>query len=237
LVTGLAHELNTPIGTASLVGSALTEQASIIERNLEANQIKRSDLAAFVKAVTEGASLISKTLNHANELVSTFKQVGVDQASMQRREFELSQTVADALGALAVSFKGSGVQLSSTVPIGIRIDSYPGMVTQILLNLIENARKHAFDAKSGGSVFVEARDFGEEVEIAVSDNGSGIPQDLREKIFEPFFTTKKGEGGSGLGLSIVQRLVTQGLGGSIELDSTSKEGSQFFIRFPKSAPS
>jgi PAS domain S-box-containing protein len=235
LVAGLAHELNSPIGSAYTVGSTLGENAKAMGYAIDANQVKKSTLTRFVRSVADGASLITKTLSHATELITTFKQVGVDQASMRRREFDLSETVRDILKALTVTFKGSGVKLSSSISPGIRLDSYPGMITQVLINLAENAKNHAFPDKGKGSVMIRAKDLNATVEITVQDSGCGIPVEIHDKIFTPFFTTKEGAGGSGLGLSIVHSLVSQGLGGNVSLESSSGAGSKFVISIPKIA--
>ena len=235
LMTGLSHELNTPIGSAYTVASSLGGDAVALKHAVESNQLKKSELLSFIQAVADGASLINRTLNHASELISTFKQVGVDQASMQRREFDLAATVADTLNALGVSFKGSGIELVSTVPQGIWLDSFPGMVSQVLINLTENAKKHAFPPPMRGRVLIEAKELGPTVEISVRDNGVGIPMEIREEVFTPFFTTKKTSGGSGLGLGIVQSLVTQELCGTLRLESTVGAGSSFVFCIPKVA--
>jgi signal transduction histidine kinase len=154
---------------------------------------------------------------------------------MRRREFDLSETVRDILKALTVTFKGSGVKLSSSISPGIRLDSYPGMITQVLINLAENAKNHAFPDKGKGSVMIRAKDLNATVEITVQDSGCGIPVEIHDKIFTPFFTTKEGAGGSGLGLSIVHSLVSQGLGGNVSLESSSGAGSKFVISIPKIA--
>jgi signal transduction histidine kinase len=73
--------------------------------------------------------------------------------------------------------------------------------------------------------------------LIITDNGKGIPDAIREQIWDPFFTTRRGEGGTGLGLHIVQRLVTELLGGDIVQGSpTHGYGSKFVVTIPKHAP-
>ena len=165
--------------------------------------------------------------------ISNFKQVGVDQASSHRREFDLANTVDEVLSALAVSFKGTGTRLVSSVPKQIVLDSFPGMLTQILINVIENARVHAFAVGTGGTVKVGAKDLGASVEVTVQDNGIGIAKDIQSKVFDPFFTTRLGSGGSGIGLSIVHSLATQGLEGTVRLKSSLGAGCKLTFVIPK----
>lgn len=234
LVAGLSHELNTPIGSAYTVASTLIDHARSMQSKFDSGKIKRSEMAVFIQNALHGASLVESTLRHANELIGNFKQVSVDQASSRRREFDLASTVDEVLSALAVSFKGSGIQLVSSVPRQIILDSFPGMLTQILINVIDNARAHAFEPGSAGTVKISARDLGALVELAVQDNGIGIAKELQGKVFDPFFTTRLGTGGSGIGLSIVHSLVTQGLEGSVRLKSAAGAGCKFTFVIPKS---
>jgi signal transduction histidine kinase len=100
--------------------------------------------------------------------------------------------------------------------------------------LITNAVVHGFDEQSSGKIDITVSDSGtDKVNIAISDNGKGIPSALHKKIFEPFFTTKRNHGGSGLGLQIVYNLVTHNLGGSITLQSQDGEGSTFSLEIPR----
>jgi signal transduction histidine kinase len=76
----------------------------------------------------------------------------------------------------------------------------------------------------------------EQVEIAVSDDGSGIPEDIQRHVFDPFFTTTRAQGSTGLGLSIVHTLVTDQLGGRISLVSAPAQGTTICITLPLLAP-
>ena len=105
----------------------------------------------------------------------------------------------------------------------------PGLLEQILINLIVNAR----DAlPQGGRVWIETRREEREILLAVRDEGCGMDAATRERIFEPFFTTKPAGQGTGLGLSTVMRIVRE-LSGRIEVESAPGAGTSFRIRFPR----
>src|SRR5207302_7096 len=80
---------------------------------------------------------------------------------------------------------------------------------------------------------VTTRELGDAVEVAVRDNGTGIPTEIRERLFQPFFTTKPTGEGTGLGLSISYDIVTQQHGGSIAVDSEVGEFTEFTVRLPR----
>ncbi|MBL8444070.1 MAG: HAMP domain-containing histidine kinase [Zoogloeaceae bacterium] len=112
--------------------------------------------------------------------------------------------------------------------------SLPGVLTQVVSNLVVNSVRHAF----GGSIakpeitIVVSGD-GDNVELEYRDNGLGVPAELHQKIFEPFYTSKRGQGGSGLGLNIVYNLVTRKLRGQLGFESAVGEGVCFRLRVPR----
>ena len=112
------------------------------------------------------------------------------------------------------------------------MDTYPGLLTQVLTNLITNAQVHGFDEGEAGEITVSACSQGAFVKIECANNGKPILPENLTKIFEPFFTTRRAAGGTGLGLNIVFNIVTQRLGGTIHVCSDTLE-TRFVISIPK----
>ncbi|PIQ95555.1 MAG: hypothetical protein COV67_14290, partial [Nitrospinae bacterium CG11_big_fil_rev_8_21_14_0_20_56_8] len=106
--------------------------------------------------------------------------------------------------------------------------SKPEEMQQIFQNILTNAVQAM---RGKGKLIINSQAINGFIEIGIRDTGPGIPPEFLYKIFDPFFTTKEQGKGTGLGLNIVHRLV-QKYGGSIEVDSTPGEGSEFTIRFP-----
>ncbi|MBI3286061.1 MAG: GAF domain-containing protein [Burkholderiales bacterium] len=233
LVTGIAHELNTPIGNSLLTASTLLEQSVAFMRKMHANTLRRSDLATFAGAVNDANELLMRNLSNASDLVCSFKQVSADQTSQQRRRFNLAQTTQEIVRTLQSRIKKRGHTLEVDIPVGIELDSYPGPYGQVLANFINNAMLHGFEQHTPGSMRLSARLVaGDAVEIVFSDNGKGIGDDDLRRIFDPFFTTKLGHGGSGLGLSIVHNLVYSVMGGKIDVESALGQGTRFTLSLP-----
>ena len=237
LVAGIAHEINTPIGNALMVASAVGSRITEFEEAIAGGQLRRSVLDRFVASVRESDDLLERNLVRAANLIQNFKQVAVDQTSDRRRVFDLATVLEEVRMTLVPRFKHSPYRFDLDAEVGISLDSYPGALGQIVTNLVENALVHAFEGRASGQILLVARsiDAGN-AEIVCSDDGIGVPADVRPRIFDPFFTTKLGKGGSGLGLSIVLNLVRDLLGGDMDVSSEPEHGTRFTIRLPLKAP-
>ncbi|OYQ43099.1 hypothetical protein CHU94_00515 [Rhodoferax sp. TH121] len=236
LVAGIAHELNTPIGNSLTVASTLQDHANAFGNSM-VQGLTRSKLEEFVGNTRQGAGILMRGLQHAAELVSSFKQVAVDQTSLNRRSFDLQSTVSEILLTLGPTIRKSNHQVECDIADGIVMDSYPGPLGQVLTNLINNALLHAFEGVELGIVRVSASLTPDgSVQLQVRDNGVGIPAAHLPRVFDPFFTTKLGQGGSGLGLNIVYNLVTKSLGGTVHVASNPGQGATFSMVLPRLAP-
>ncbi len=233
LVAGVAHELNTPIGNALVSASALADMTRDFESQYARGELRRSVLEAYLHQCREGAELTQRSLYRANELVHSFKQVAVDQSSERRRAFDLAATLQEVVDTLRPNIKGKPWTIGLDVAPGIAMESYPGPLGQVVINLVMNALLHAFDGRETGTVVLQAGPAeGGQVTLTCSDNGNGIASEHLARIFDPFFTTKLGQGGSGLGLAIVHRLVGQVLQGDIVVDSAPQQGTRFILTLP-----
>lgn len=233
LVASVSHELGTPLGNSALATETLMHQARAFEKQVNEGGLTRKGLADFVTNVLAGAEMTQNNLARAVELLSNFKQVAADQASEQRRPFDLADVLQETLHAMAPSLKRHPHRIDLRVPRGIAMDSQPGAIGQIAINLINNAYLHAFEGQADGVVTIDAIAHNGHVTLRFADNGSGIRPDHLENLFKPFFSTKIGKGGTGLGMAIVENLVTVSLGGSIAVHTALGSGTTFEISLPQ----
>ena len=237
LVAGIAHELNTPIGNSLLTATALDDMVDEFERKYKDGGVKRSALETLLADTRTGCAIMTNSLRRAADLITSFKQVAVDQTSDQRRRFELGEVIHDTLATFQAQLKRANCEARVECASPLVIDSYPGGVGQVLSNLINNALLHAFEGRSSATMVITARAIADEqILLVFSDDGVGMPPKILHQVFDPFFTTKMGQGGSGLGMNIVYNIVTGMLGGSIEIESTSEHGTSVTIRMPRTAP-
>jgi PAS domain S-box-containing protein len=237
LVAGIAHELNTPIGNCLLTATALSDMAAEFEKKFAEGGVKRSTLEAYLADIRHACGIMGSSLRRAADLITSFKQVAVDQTSDQRRRFDVCDVVKDTMATYAAQLRRANCEAHIDAVGPIELDSYPGSVGQVLSNLINNALLHAFEGRTSANIHVTARELdADNIQIIFSDDGVGMQPRVLRQIFDPFFTTKMGQGGSGLGMNIVYNIVTSILGGAIDIDSTPDAGTKATITMPKVAP-
>jgi signal transduction histidine kinase len=236
LVAGVAHEINTPIGIALTAISYLAEQTNEFSASYRQGQMKKSNLEAYIATAVDSSDLVRMNINRAAVLISSFKQVAVDQTSENLRDFQMHEFLTELLTSLNPEFKRSRHTVLFECPDELKIRSYPGALAQVLTNLLGNALKHAFADDQSGTLRIDVLPKGEEVVIVVADDGQGISDEILPRIFEPFFTTKRSSGGTGLGLHIVYNLIHEKLKGQITVESKVGKGTRFAVTIPRMLP-
>ena len=232
LVAGVAHEINTPVGVVVTGASCLIEESRKMQTQLTQGAVRKSDLTQFFDLIGEGAQLILSNAERAAHLIQSFKQVAADETSEERRPFELRHYLDEVLTSLRPKYKHTNIKVSYSCPEGVQMNTYPGLLTQVLTNLLVNALIHGFDPEDNGEIGINVTEDDGNVEIECRNNGKLIPPEYIGRIFDPFFTTRRGQGGTGLGLNIVANIVTQRLGGTIRVFS-DKDLTRFIVRIPK----
>lgn len=232
IVAGVAHEVNTPLGVAITACSSLAYFGEEFRQKVEARQCSQEDLAEFLETMIHGSDLLSENLGRAARLVNSFKQVSADQHIGEERRMMLGEHIRNIAASLEPEIRRRGHRLELTLDETLETTLRPDALWQIISNLVINALAHGLSKARPGRIGVSLATEAEMAVLRVSDNGAGIPQEIQENIFEPFFTTKRGQGGTGLGLSVVHTLATQTLGGRVACESAPGEGTVISVFFP-----
>jgi PAS domain S-box-containing protein len=230
LVAGVAHEINTPVGIGYTATTHLEKVTRQIYRLYNDGRMKRKDLEDYMDTCVETTSLLLSNLNRASELISSFKQVAIDQSGEAKRSFNVCNYLDEILLSLRPLLKNTLHQVEVDCPESLELVSYPGALSQVLTNLITNSVTHGYDDNQAGLFRIEIAMKNNELRLSYSDDGCGIEADELPRIFDPFFTTGSEKGGSGLGLHIVYNIITQQLNGSIFCKSTPGQGTAFIIK-------
>ncbi len=210
----LAHEIKNPLTPIQMAMDTLRKSW-------------KKQHPSFDEIMEESTRTVLEEADRLKKIVAEFS----DFARMPKPELsrvDLNEIIRSALslyqGAVKVDSK-----LAKDLP---EIDGDKGQLTQVLLNLVENARD-AIGTREDGRITVTTRrgEANDRAMLIVEDNGPGVRGDLKDKIFAPYFTTKQAKGGTGLGLAIVHRIVSDH-GGRITLSEASDRGARFTIELP-----
>jgi predicted ATPase/signal transduction histidine kinase len=232
LVAGVAHEVNTPVGTSITLVSTLIDKTTALMATVEQGKLKRSDLTNYLNIAKECGDIILTNLNNAAELVQSFKQVAVDQTNLEQRTIKVKVYLEETLFSLAPNLRQTLHTVTVTGDDTVTISSYPGALAQVVTNLVMNSLMHAYQPGEAGQMYFQVLQQGDRAIVQYSDDGCGIPEEHLSRIFEPFFTTARHRGGTGLGLHIVYNLVTQKLQGRINVQSEVEKGTLFIVTLP-----
>ncbi len=232
LVGGITHEINTPLGisitTASFIQN-LTNDLEIVYNN---ENMSEDEFETFIKSIKENIRNILSSLSRVSITLNSFRDIALDQVIEEKRIFNIRTYLDEVLIALRHKTKKHKHEIIVDIDKTINIDSYPGYFYQIFTNLINNSYLHAFEGINEGKIYINMNKFKEHLELTFSDNGSGIQKEEIEKIFKEYYTTKRGSGGTGLGLGIINDLITNKLNGSIKIDKEHEVGLKYIIIIP-----
>jgi signal transduction histidine kinase len=229
LVAGVAHEINNPLAALMSNAGAALEEVRAFQRTVDARTVPDRDaISDRSREVLEMLVDVESSARRIADIVRDLTILGrPDQA---KEPVDLAAVVRDVLGRLpaAVTRRVTVRHELERVPL---IPASPGQIEQVLSNLVGNAALSAPDGRRG-EVVVRVHPGPEGmVRLEVSDDGPGIPPEIRERIFEPFFTTRPLGKGTGLGLSICNAIVGAH-GGTMALANEPGRGATFTIDLP-----
>lgn len=233
LVSGIAHEINTPLGVAVSAASFLERTNQKNTALITSGMMTKQDLISYMGEVEESSQILNNNLHRAAELVKSFKAISVNQTAELKTTFHLKNYIESIILSLKHEYKNKKIEFEVSCDSELQLNSYPGAFSQIFTNLIMNSLIHGFAQREEGIIEIHVVQEEEGVKIIYRDDGMGMEEEILKKVFDPFFTTNRKKGGSGLGMSVVYNLITGQLRGKIYCDSTLGQGTQYTMSFPK----
>ncbi len=233
LIAGIAHELNTPLGSLNSNHDVLRRSLNRLQIILEDEHVDESELAELrrvVRALDGVMTVNDLAVERMIQLVKSLRSFGRPDAS-ERATVDLHEGLESTLALINHQLRGR-IQVNREYAELPRIDCYPNQLNQVWMNLLVNASQAISGA---GSITVRTRADHDKVVAEVEDTGSGIPPENLNRIFEPGFTTKDGRIGMGLGLLIVRQIVERH-GGRITVHSQLGTGTCFTVQLPHELP-
>ncbi|WP_024601790.1 MULTISPECIES: HAMP domain-containing sensor histidine kinase [unclassified Pseudoalteromonas] len=231
LVAGVAHEMNTPIGGAVI--SVSNADMALNKLNEAMKQgLTKSTLESTTTSIGENLALAKINLNKTAVLVKSFKKMAIDRHNDEFIACDIEKIIEELLLSLNSRLKNSPIKVKTIFLLNKQVISLPGIISQVVENLVVNALNHAFDEKQEGVIEIKVEQAtNNRVRLSVSDNGKGVDGEIKADIFEPFYTSARGKGNTGLGLYMVYQWVTQILKGDIKLHSEPQSDTYFKTQF------
>jgi len=231
LVSGISHEINTPLGVAVSATSYLISLNQQSIQALEEGTMTKERLIKYIESFEESSTIIYHNINRAKELVNSFKQISVNSSHDEMSQFNLKEYLEATLMSLKHELRTHTVNVTLDCQPEITLFGNPSDIHQIFSNLIMNSIIHGFEQHSQGNIIIACSIEKNTILIRFEDDGKGIDPVIINRIFDPFFTTNRNNGGSGLGLNIVYNIIIGKYKGTIHVNNQSK-GVQFIISIP-----
>ena len=248
LTAGIAHEIKNPlnfVNNFSALSSELIDELNDLLKSTALGDKVRAEIDDLTQMLKGN---LEKVVQHGKRADSIVKNMLLHsrEGSGEHRAADINAIVEESLnlayhGARAEK-PGFNITLQRDLdPKAGMIDLYPQEITRVFLNLISNGfyaatkRKEASEESFEPTLSAATKNFGNRVEIRIRDNGTGIPQEVKEKMFNPFFTTKPAGEGTGLGLSMSHDIIVKQHGGKIDVDTMPGQFTEFIISLPRTA--
>jgi signal transduction histidine kinase len=215
LVAGVAHELNTPIGSSITTISFAQNINSSTNKMFENNMLTKKQLHEYFVKNEEALKTIDKGIKQASDMIKSFKSLAVTEQSLTQKKLGSNDLRKLLIGNVSYLLSKHSVQLDVN-KTEFEVTTYPDIIIEILKQLISNSIHHSFIDIQNPRISIEFKEYGDTMIITHTDNGRKIDKKIQPFIFEPFFGTKKQDGFMGIGLNAVHNMVSQILKGSIE---------------------
>ena len=247
LVAGVAHELNNPIAfvysNLFSLEKYVTEVFDAIRQMEKVAELSGNhELKETIKQLRERTDLnyleedISDMTKESKVGIERVKTIVEDLRRFSRldesdiKQIDLIENIRSSESIVRAEIVRKNIHYQFIGPSLLQLECYPGQLNQAILNVLINA----IDAvQPGGQIFLIVTEESDKINIEVTDNGHGIPDDIKNRIFEPFFTTKPVGSGTGLGLSITYKIIHDLHKGTIEVESALQQGTKIKLSIPK----
>ncbi len=228
----VSHEINTPIGISITSTSYLSDIINKLNQDINDKKLSKRTIDLFIENAKQSVALLSNNLQRSAELITSFKQVAVDQTNDKVRIICVAKYLDEIIQSIHPKLKKTTHRIKVNCDPHIEIYTHPGAIAQIIINLLINSIIHGFNDINRGEMTIDISLENHQLIIDYRDNGIGLKPDELAQLFNPFYTTKGDKGGTGLGTHIVKNLVEDTLNGSIYATSEIGQGLSYQITIP-----
>jgi signal transduction histidine kinase/HAMP domain-containing protein len=249
LTAGIAHEIKNPLNFINNFAQLSAELATELAESVGKAALPE-DTAADINDVVEMLKMnVEKINEHGKRADSIVRNMLTHSRKTkgERTDVDVNALLSEYVGLAYHGMRGQDQSFNAKIetrldPAVTTISAIPQDLSRAFLNILTNACYALRDkTKTAGDGYapvltVSTKLAGDDVEIRIRDNGTGIPDEVKAKIFEPFFTTKPAGQGTGLGLSMTFDILVQAHRGKVDVDTKTGEYAEFIIRLPRTEP-
>jgi signal transduction histidine kinase len=228
----VSHEINTPIGISITSTSYLSDIINKLNQDINDKKLSKRTIDLFIANAKQSVALLSNNLQRSAELITSFKQVAVDQTNDKVRIICVAKYLDEIIQSIHPKLKKTTHRIKVNCDPHIEIYTHPGAIAQIIINLLINSIIHGFNDINRGEMTIDISLENHQLIIDYRDNGIGLKPDELAQLFNAFYTTKGDKGGTGLGTHIIKNLVEDTLNGSIYAKSEIGQGLSYQITIP-----
>lgn len=232
LLSGVAHEINTPVGVCISSVSYLKKVEEQLRQLYFSGKMTNSDILGFFEESFEAIEIIDKSLDKSVRLMDTLKLSTGEAQFESKYSFNVAQSIQDVISRCQIEF-----QVNYQVKVSCASDlvfwGNQNTFNHILYSLVANTITHGFAGTEKNEINIIVEDQDKSIRVTISDNGKGMTSEILSNIFNPFFTTTRGKGSLGLGLFAVYEIITLQFNGEVTCSSSLDNGTSFILEFPK----
>ncbi|ASJ97978.1 sensor histidine kinase [Shewanella marisflavi] len=232
LVSGVAHEINTPIGICLTAASTQLIHIEELISLIHSENATLEEINAILEEYQQSCELIISNITRASTLIQKFKTIAAEQSQEEKRSINVKQGLIEHHESMRFLYGDKLAEVDYRVDEDLNIITNLSLFKQIITNLLSNAYAHGFKGRQQGKLRIDARVEKGQLNIRIQDDGPGVDSEEANHIFEPFYTTTRSEGGTGLGLSAAFNAVTLLKGEISYQDDSELGGACFEVSFP-----
>ena len=225
MIGNIAHQWRQPLSVISTGATGMLMQK-------EYDVLKDEEFKKTCILINDNAQYLSKTIDDFRDFIK---------GERKYENFNLSNSIKSFLNLVEGAVKNNNIILVQDIQEGINIQGYPNELLQCLMNIFNNAKDVLKEIDDKRYIFITTKSEKDTIIITLKDNGGGIPENIIDRIFEPYFTTKHQSNGTGLGLNMTYKLITEGMKGNVEAYNAIYEhngkkylGAEFKVTLPLS---
>lgn len=229
LVSGMAHQLNTPVGILITANSVIKDRLFKLNNKISNRTLNQTYLINTLSEIGEAVGLLESNGQKTVNLIQQFKRISAELGDAEISQFLLKPFLKSKLNLIASKY--DNIKECHVIGDDISVEHYANVLRRVLEQLVKNTSENAKNEQSDLKVNLVIALSGNQLNLVYSDNGTGIADDIRDKVFDPFFTTKGMQKSMGLGLNIAYNSVLNLMKGNISCIE-SEEGAKFMLQLP-----